>query len=68
MNVLPACLHACLCTICLPCAHRGKKWAMGTLGLELQQVVNTMWALGGNLGPRQEQQVLFTIEPSLQDP
>lgn len=39
---------------------------MGTLGLELQQVVNTMWALGGNPGPLQDQQVLLTIELSLQ--
>lgn len=34
------CLNVCLCTRCLPSAHRGRKRATESLNLELQMIVS----------------------------
>jgi hypothetical protein len=34
------CLHVCLCTMCVPCAHKGQKRASDPLELDFQTVVS----------------------------
>ena len=51
-------MHVCLCTICLLSELRSEE---GTGPDEI-----TLWVVGTDLGPLQEQQVLLSAEPSLQ--
>lgn len=44
------CVHAYMCTMYMPCAHKGQKWALNPL--DLQAVVNCLdWMLGMELRP-----------------
>lgn len=58
------CLHACLCTICMPGACGGRKTASVPLGLKLQTAVSHTWVLKLNLGLLEEQPLLLTTELS----
>lgn len=39
-------LYVCLCTICMPSAHKGQKRLSNPLELEYQIAVTPMWVLG----------------------
>lgn len=59
------CLYVCLCTICMPGAHRGQK-ASDPWDWSYRWLRAIMYVLGIKPGLWQEQQVLLTAEPSLQ--
>lgn len=46
LNVWVFCLHICLCTRCIPCAHGGQKWALDPLQLQLHMVVRDHMGAG----------------------
>ena len=61
------CLHLCMRMMCVPGAHRGHKRVVGspeTGVMNIRELPCGCWEL--NLGPVQDQQDLFTVEPSLQ--
>ena len=63
------CLHACLCTMYAPGAHRVQKEGVRSPGTGITdgcEPPHGCWKL--NLGPLEEQPVFLTSEPSLQSP
>lgn len=67
LNVWEFCLHGCMCTLCVPGALQGQERALDFLTLELALAVShhvDAWEI--NTVTLQEQQVLLTVESSLQ--
>lgn len=60
------CLLVCLCNMCTSSAHRGQKRALDPIELESRMLVNCYGFLESNSDCLQEQQVLLTLETSLQ--
>lgn len=54
-------LHVCLCTLCMPGAHKSQK-VSDLLPLELQEIVNCLVGAWNNPGPLQKLRMLFTFE------
>jgi hypothetical protein len=60
------CLHACLCSICMPGTLGGKKRELETLEVELDDCEPSRGCWELNLGSLEEKPVLLIAEPSLQ--
>ena len=61
---MSVCLQVCLCTMRMPDGLGVQKKVSDPMGLELQMVCTIVWVPGTE--PLQEQEVLLTMETSLQ--
>lgn len=57
-----ACQHVCLCTTCVPGAHRVQKRTLFPQNQSYRLLWMTMWVLGKEPGPPQERQMVLVAE------